>query len=118
MSAFGKYLRKAQSDGERAETSYLFWCPGCDSPHAFRVEGPADRPRWTFNGSAEKPTFSPSLLCFTTYDENQEPPKPFPDGRRVTLCHLFVTDGKIIFCGDSPHELAGQTVPLPEWPSP
>ena len=28
-------------------------------------------------------------------------------------CHLFVTDGKIIYCGDCTHELSGQTVDLP-----
>lgn len=32
------------------------------------------------------------------------------------LCHSFVTDGRIQFLTDSTHELAGQTVDLPEWP--
>lgn len=27
-------------------------------------------------------------------------------------CHLFVTDEKIIYCGDCIHELVGQTVEL------
>jgi hypothetical protein len=33
-----------------------------------------------------------------------------------TLCHYFIRAGKIEFCGDSPHNLAGQTVDLPDWP--
>jgi hypothetical protein len=47
-------------------------------------------------------------------------PKPMgPDdtGGRKTLCHYFIRDGKIEFCGDCPHELAGQTVPLPDVPA-
>jgi hypothetical protein len=38
------------------------------------------------------------------------------DGRDVTICHLFVKLGRIEFCGDSPHKLAGQTVPLQPFP--
>ena len=56
---------------------------------------------WTFNGSIESPTFSPSLLC------NQDDP-----GSR---CHSFVKDGKIQFLNDCWHELRGQTVEIPEW---
>jgi len=36
--------------------------------------------------------------------------------QRGTTCHYFITDGKIEFCGDSPHKLAGQIVDLPDWP--
>jgi hypothetical protein len=31
------------------------------------------------------------------------------------VCHSFVTDGRIQFLEDCTHELAGQTVDLPEW---
>ena len=34
-----------------------------------------------------------------------------------TVCHSFVTDGRIQFLGDCTHSLAGQTVDLPEFPS-
>lgn len=61
---------------------------------------------WSFNDNMEKPTFSPSMLIFDT-DKS---------GNRTTRCHYFITDGKIIFCGDSPHKLSGRTVDLPEWP--
>ncbi|MHC8396108.1 hypothetical protein ACYZT8_21075 [Pseudomonas sp. LB3P93] len=31
------------------------------------------------------------------------------------VCHSFVIDGCIQFLGDCTHELASQTVDLPEW---
>lgn len=76
-------------------TTYLFWCPGCECPHPFSV------PRWVWNGSMTSPTFSPSLLC------NQNDPE--------TRCHLFLKDGMIQFLGDCHHKLAGQTVECPDW---
>ena len=48
-------LRPFSSNGVRA--GYRFYCPGCKSGHAYYT-GPG---QWTFNGSAEKPSFSPSL---------------------------------------------------------
>lgn len=82
----------------------LFFCPGCNEVHPYRIargkgEGP-ERPVWKFNGSLERPTFTPSLLC------NQG---------RPDVCHLYLTDGQIIFCGDSHHALAGKTVECPDW---
>ena len=32
------------------------------------------------------------------------------------VCHYFVTNGQIIFCGDCTHAMKGQTAPLPELP--
>ncbi len=82
---------------------YWFHCPGCKHDHAFTVgeRRSPDDPRWTFNGSMDKPSFQPSLLCN----------KDYPDSR----CHSFVTDGNIQFLGDCWHALAGQTVELPDW---
>jgi hypothetical protein len=103
-------LRKAD-DGR-----YLFYCEGCGGLHAFDD-------RWTFNGDLDKPTFSPSLLirsghymndhksdkCWCTYNaEHPDDPAPF----ECTICHSFVTDGKIQYLSDSTHKLAGQTVNL------
>ena len=91
---------------------YVFWCPGCDKPHPYRVareggEGP-NVPVWGFNGSLESPTFTPSLLVFPTPVE--------PDGFQYQKrCHLFLTDGQISYCSDSEHALAGKTVPCPDW---
>jgi hypothetical protein len=33
------------------------------------------------------------------------------------ICHFFVTDGEIEFCGDSTHALSGKNVQLPEIPA-
>jgi len=90
-------------------TYYSFFCPGCKHVHSYAVSN--DNSQWQFNGNIESPSFTPSLLNRMTtknpvtgvYDIEEE------------RCHLFVTDGKIIYCGDSMHELAGKTVELPEF---
>lgn len=86
--------RWTATDGRRGVTHY-FWCPGCESGH-----GPTDA--WEYNGDAERPTFSPSILV--------------RGGSRNLVCHSFVRDGQIEFLGDCTHRLAGQTVPLPDVP--
>lgn len=47
---------------------------------------------------------------------------PGPDadqpGGLPSVCHCFVADGAMQFLGDCTHALAGQTVPIPEWPRP
>lgn len=85
-------LRKVDGVGIRGGEIYIFFCPGCRRGHPFEV------PHWTWNGSFDAPTFSPSLLC------NES----FPKER----CHLFVKDGKIQFLSDCHHELKGQTVDM------
>lgn len=60
--------------------------------------------RWTFNGDFDNPTFSPSLNTWWHK----------ADGTTVRRCHSFIRDGRIQFLADSTHELAGQTVELPE----
>ncbi len=90
-------------DGQKVAV-YAFHCVGCGYDHAFTVGEPqGDRPRWTFNGSLEAPTFHPSLLC------NKDTPE--------LRCHSFVEDGKIIYLADCHHKLAGQTVQIPDWNS-
>ena len=74
-----------------------------------------DRPSWTFDGNMESPTFGPSIRCFTT-ETTDDNDKPLPHPVERTLCHYFIKAGKIEFCGDSPHALAGRTVDLPDWP--
>jgi len=83
---------------ENGQELWVFHCPGCGYGHPYEV------PRWTWNGSTTKPTFTPSLLV----SPNSEPNR----------CHLFVTDGKIQFLGDCHHDLKGKTVdmiPIDEW---
>lgn len=80
-------------------TICFFWCPGCKQRHTFNINR-AGRPVWTFNGNMERPTFTPSLL--------------YAD--KTPRCHLFLTDGLLLFLTDCGHELAGQTVDLPDIP--
>lgn len=79
------------------------WCPGCNERHAIPTSG---NDPWSFNGDVERPTFQPSVLHSWEHGEKREP-------RR---CHYFITDGNILFCVDSTHALAGESVPLPEIP--
>lgn len=76
---------------------YAFHCPACKTHHGVKVGGGANG-GWLWNESIDEPTFSPSILSL-----------------REPRCHSFVTLGKIQFLTDCEHELAGQTVPLPEW---
>ena len=115
MAALGKLLRTLEGG------LIAFWCPGCDEGHHVNS-------RWKFNGNADAPTFSPSILvrnghfhpehkngdpCWCTY--NAEHPNE-PASFKCQCCHSFVTDGQIQFLGDCSHALAGKTVPLPEFP--
>lgn len=99
-------LQKLLVTGEGNGYAYYFYCPGCKQLHQFRCESKKG-PNWKFSESFEHPTFTPSLLMFTTNPET---------GERRTLCHLFLTAGIIEFCGDCPHELAGKIVPLEDIP--
>lgn len=66
-------------------------------------------PLWSWNGSLEKPTFSPSIrVRYPGADAGQ-------NGAPQAVCHSYVTDGKILFLGDCTHPLAGQVVDLPEF---
>lgn len=88
-------------DAGDPEARLAFECPGCGQLHAIPTVGPR---AWTFNGSLERPTFSPSILVrWTSGPEHQ-----------AGVCHSFVRDGQIEFLTDCSHELAGKTVPLPE----
>ena len=49
--------------------------------------------------------------CWCTYNE-RHPGEEAPF--KCTICHSFVTDGKIQFLSDCTHGLAGQTVELSE----
>lgn len=94
-----------------------WWCPGCDGPHQIAVgEGPG--PRWGWNGSAERPTFTPSVLV--TWKEPSDDPALAGDEAHDIgkVCHSFVVDGQMQMLGDCTHALAGQTVPIPPWPRP
>jgi hypothetical protein len=84
-----------------------FMCPGCKSFHMIRVQGEGG-PIWTWNGSHDAPTFTPSVLL--TYNG----PDAGINGAPPAVCHSFVTDGRIPLLSDCTHDLAGQPVDLPD----
>ena len=75
--------------------TWRHWCPGCKMNHVIYTDARAqpNGHRWTFAGNEAAPTFSPSINI-------------------VGRCHYFVRAGRIEYCGDSKHALAGQTVPM------
>lgn len=78
---------------------FSFQCPACKCAH-FIQTNPLFRPCCGFNGDVNNPTVTPSI--------------------KVNLgsggvCHSFVTEGMIKYCTDCTHDMAGQTVELPEW---
>jgi len=105
--------------------SHHFWCPGCGIAHGIDSN-------WSFNGDLECPTISPSVLATGRQWVLDDPSAELvfehvpglPGVRRdarpghfaETVCHSFVTDGRIQFLADSTHHLAGETVDLPDWP--
>ena len=80
------------------------WCPACRTIHTF----PSDR--WAFNGDMEKPTFSPSMLI----KWNDPASVGYDLTHKTSICHSFVRDGKIQYCGDCTHPFKGLTVDLPD----
>lgn len=78
----------------------MFWCDGCSEYHGVWTESPNPKTGalWTWNGSMDRPTFSPSILLGA-------------DGRHPR-CHSYVVSGQIQYLPDCAHKLAGQTVPL------
>ena len=96
-----------------------FWCPGCDRNHTVRLNGPH---KWEWNDSEELPTLQPSVKVTGIEDATNEQyaeyerygtPLPTP---KEFVCHSYVTNGQIQFLSDSTHDLAGNTVDLPEYP--
>jgi hypothetical protein len=110
-----KILR--ESDG-----GLYFKCPACRFVHGVRVTAPKTE-LWQWNGNVEKPTFSPSLLM---QRETWTPPvtpenlaewrrQPWEQVKVPSVCHSFITDGRIQFLADCTHAMAGQTVDIPDW---
>lgn len=91
---------------KRVVEYYTFYCPGCKHEHTYSVF--LDGTQWQFNGNIEKPSFTPSLLNVKKTLNEKTGVYDIEESR----CHLFVTDGKIIYCGDCSHELSGQTIEL------
>lgn len=98
---------------EQAENFWVFECPGCACLHSIKT------PVWTFNGNLEKPTVTPSILVSGTEPITDDEHARIMSGEVIepkpTICHSFVTDGKIQFLDDCTHSLKGQTVEIPDW---
>lgn len=93
---------------KKTVTYYEFYCPGCKHLHVYVVAD--DNSQWQFNGNLESPSFTPSLLNRIPF---LNPVTNVMEYRES--CHLFVTNGKIEYCASgTDHELAGQTIELPE----
>jgi len=92
----------------RAVNGYVHWCPGCEETHVVPDI-------WIFDGDLNRPTFTPSVkITYNGPDAGQAR----DGGRRApqACCHYFLTAGRLKFCSDSSHALAGATVDLPDLP--
>ena len=131
-------VKVSEVHGYNLQKRLSFHCPGCNADHGVIVEGPG---AWGYNWNPESPTFTPSVLirsghytnpdqkvgnCWCDFEERLGPAqarrlrKHGDESRSLNfscyICHSFVKDGQIQFLSDCSHELAGQTVPLPDWP--
>jgi hypothetical protein len=98
----------------RTTTGWAHWCPACEETHVYQV-GVQGHPNWTFDGNVDSPSFSPSMrIRWGNWGDDAPDDKAKYDGR---ICHYFLTAGKLSYCGDSTHALAGQTVDLPDLPA-
>lgn len=122
MGLISPILRNSEGGGLH------FYCPGCKHAHGIRT-GDGAGPRWGWNGNAEKPTFTPSVLVRGIREDMDADTQAaydalgpdqlrgaLDDPRFKSVCHSFVVGGRIQFLGDCTHALAGQTVDLPAWP--
>lgn len=80
-------------------SGYMVECPGCGHSHAFYTsEG---KPRWTFDGNMEKPTFTPSMNVKWSRTV---------DGQVIQRCHFILTAGVFHFLTDCTHQAAGTSI--------
>lgn len=84
------------------------WCPACQELHPFSCDEPQDNgAKWSWNGDAYFPTFTPSMKIRTG---------PWQDGHYET-CHYFLKGGVIEYLSDCTHGMAGMEVALPVIPA-
>lgn len=116
---------KAVSNADGQRIGWAIYCPGCKERHVLDD-------RWKFNGDVERPSFGPvkpgtphSLAirsghfarahkpgdtCWCDWAKEHGEPPPF----ECSVCHTYITDGKIQYLADCTHALVGQTVDLPD----
>lgn len=93
-----KFHKMGAQEGEQW---IAFHCPGCEGGHGIPVSGPRG---WTWNGSLDKPTVTPSILVNVNGGNPTTP-----------VCHSFIKEGNIIFLTDCTHQYAGQIIEIPDW---
>ena len=99
-----EYIEKPTKDRQYISADYTFFCPGCKIYHGVWTSNRNDNQAiWTFNGDVNKPTVSPSILVRHSFSAGRE-----------KICDSFIREGQIQFLLDCSHDLAGQTVELPE----
>jgi hypothetical protein len=107
-AAAGEAMNEAPDVLERVDGTppgsayWAFWCPGCRCSHriATAMQEGQKWPVWQWNGDPKRPTVTPSILV-------RHGDKPGD-----TRCHLYITNGQLIFLSDSTHPLRGTTVPM------
>lgn len=85
----------------------LLYMPGLPVTAQINLSG--EHPVWGWNGSKDRPTFSPSILTRLRWGED----------RREICNHVFIRDGRISYLSDCTHEYAGKSMELPklkDWP--
>lgn len=116
------------------DTFVAIKCEGCGHVHVMAVKnhpdfkalkpGDPDRtPVWGFNFNFDLPPFTPSLLVRSgIYVPGHEDwqTKVAPEDhesyiKNSSICHSFITDGRIQFLGDCTHSMANKTVDLPSF---
>lgn len=116
-------LRK-WADQASGQEGLIYWCQGCKSTHMIRTKGGPSS--WGWNGDAERPVFTPSVLVTGVKQMTEEQHEAYlrdgvlPPAEQVH-CHTFVgcngaQPGEVIFLSDCTHALAGQVHPLPDLP--
>ncbi|MCC6660046.1 MAG: hypothetical protein IT437_04080 [Phycisphaerales bacterium] len=101
-------------DGDKV-TGHRIFCPACRCTHFFNSpEFPTSGGhKWSFNGDTERPTFTPSMNMRSNPKDHPRYNPRCPS----SVCHSFVTNGRIQYLGDCTHALAGQTIDLPDVPT-
>lgn len=103
---------------DNKDGSWSFFCPGCGYQHMYwtmhteHYKGPV----WQFNGDVNNPSFHASLLNYSGVFVDPKWPHRKEPGDTTdyskppwsTRCHLYVTNGKINYCGDCTHEYNGR----------
>lgn len=98
-------MGQVSSKLRHSSTGYFWFCPACEEMHPL-PDG------WTFDGDLEAPTFSPSFK----HDWNCGPLIELPKREGRNVCHYIVTAGRVAYCGDCTHSMAGQTIDMPTLP--